>query len=944
MPDDSLPSLRRSRHSHALVLALGASIAVTAAACGDDDSGNNPLDPNNADGGPDGDGPNGPQPTRLSRPSRGSAIAISEDDTIVVAANRDAGSVSVFDVAYPAGAPPTVTKKADIAVCKQPYQVVLAPNGDRGFVVCREDQKVVRIEALRSAPVKGPEAKVGSEPTGIALTPKATAAWVANWMDGTLMEVDTEAMTVKSTVDLNAALVGTGVLGTVNARAALAHPRSLAITNNRDDVENDESIFVTEFFGQTKEELAADASNADVAKQGFVYRVSVRDKVVKPIALPPIPNIGIPDHTGGTVGCYPNLLQAIDIQGSFAYVASICASPKGPLGEFLGPAFLTCAVNGDADCKGTAEGRCSAGVCTTNCDADDQCGLGGKCTNFKCEENYWDTKALQTPAITVIDIGGDKVVASVALNGEWDAFYKAKNVPDTTARRMPLHVGDIGFVPGTLTAYLPAKGADAVYRVDFNASYDTKAVDSIGSGDRGFIPLDVATLDAAKQGKVPIGIAVAHAAKVDSPNRYAFVLNEATRNVTVLDLKADAIAGLPDNAAVAAAAPMPGDATGRAILEGKRLFETGLGRWSLNGQAWGACSTCHWEGLSDQVTWFHNRGPRQSPSVDATINKKNTNDIRAMNWQASSDELADNENGALRSTLGGIGAVVKSHELAIGARIAIGTFGNTGLNGSINAAADPASPSSLVGEVCVLDDWKVIDMYEKTMRSPKRPTNLDAAKVTAGRAAFEEGKCQGCHGGDKWTLSRVFYSPTANKDNPGATVNAQLRSLSWKDTVEGATGFPLDILPVATTSPLATMRYNGMNASSWDSLTCLLRNVGTFGLTEPGVGVVELRRNMTAKAQGDGSTAGAGYNVPSLTSTAVSAPYLHAGQARTLEAVLSPPFEAHYQAINKSFLTGGDAAAKRAALVEFLLSIDEDTPKVALPALGPDGGDFCRTP
>src|SRR5262249_24600161 len=154
-----------------------------------------------------------------------------------------------------------------------------------------------------------------------------------------------------------------------------------------------------------------------------------------------------------------------------------------------------------------------------------------------------------------------------------------------TARRMPLNLADIGFVPGTLIGYLPAKGADAVFRIDFNATYETKAYDSIGSANRQFIQLDVGTLDAAKQGKMPIAIAVGHAAKLEAPWRFAFVLNDATRNITAIDLRADQIAGFPDNAAVTSTAAMPDKKSPEGLqLEGKRLFSTGLGRWSLNGQ------------------------------------------------------------------------------------------------------------------------------------------------------------------------------------------------------------------------------------------------------------------------------------------------------------------------------------------------------------------------
>ncbi len=950
---DGHPRQQRASRLRSISLGLGVlgilGLAASTPACGDDDAGGvKPLDGGTDAVNVDADVPNPPAATRLSRPSHGSSIDISEDDTIIVTANRDLGTVTVFDVTYTTDLPPTLTKKAEVAVGAEPYQIVLTPDGNRAFVVLRKDQKLVRIDNVRSTPVKGLEVAVGSEPTGVALTPRARTAFVANWMDGTVSEIDTEKMTVSSTIDLNAALVASGVLGQgITARPALAHPRSLAVTNNKDDIETDETLFVTEYFGQWKEALASDGSNADIAKQGIVYQIKVADKAVSTVKLPPMPDIGIKDHDNKAVGCYPNQLQSINITGSFAYVLSICASPKGPLGDYLGPAMGNCTTDGQ--CPGAGAGSCDtvAGKCKTNCTTNEQCGLEGVCTANVCEENLIDSKGLQTPAVSVIDIGGSKTIASVSLNGEFEKLFIARNIPDTTERRFPLHAIDIGFVPGTLTAYLPANGADAVYRVDFNATYESKAVDTVGSEARPFISLDRGTFDAAKRGKLPVGIAVAHKAKAQTANNVAFVMNDGSRNITVIDLATDEIAGLPGEPAVTSFAAMPTDSVEAARLEGRHLFETGLGRWSFRGQAWGACSTCHWEGLSDQVTWFHRRGARQSPSVDQTINKKNPNDIRGMNWQASSAELADNENGALRVVLGGVGAIVNdAANLTREARIDFGKYGHSGLSGSITVAADPSSPSTLVGVVCAIDDWKKIDVFEKALRTPRRPSNLDAAKVAAGKDVFTEGKCQGCHGGDKWTLSRVFYTPDPIKDSatPGqehTNVNNALKSRSWSQAVTDA-NFPQALLPTLT--PAAqTMRYNGSNSSSFDILTCLLRNVGTFNVAEPNVGIAELRRNMTTAAQGNEDFS-KGYNVPSLLGMGVAAPYYHAGNARTLEAALSDTFAAHVRALSPTFLTGADAQAKREALIQFLLSIDGDTTTIPVPALGPDGGDFCSAP
>ena len=102
---------------------------------------------------------------------------------------------------------------------------------------------------------------------------------------------------------------------------------------------------------------------------------------------------------------------------------------------------------------------------------------------------------------------------------------------------------------------------------------------------------------------------------------------------------------------------------------------------------------------------------------------------------------------------------------------------------------------------------------------------------------------------------------------------------------------------------------------------------------------------MVKTAQGNG-TDGTGYNPPSLLGGVVGAPYLHAGQARTLEALFSPTFKTHYQALNAIFLDPSDTARadKLAALVQYLLSIDEDEPSVAIPAAGAAGGNFCAPP
>ena len=73
-------------------------------------------------------------------------------------------------------------------------------------------------------------------------------------------------------------------------------------------------------------------------------------------------------------------------------------------------------------------------------------------------------------------------------------------------------------------------------------------------------------------------------------------------------------------------------------------------------------------------------------------------------------------------------------------------------------------------------------------------------------------------------------------------------------------------------------------------------------------------------AQGQG-----GYNVPSLYGLALGAPYLHAGQARTLTELFDN-FDGHLKAGNQNF---APSAAQKEALIAYLLSIDASTPEVA---------------
>ncbi|NUO53272.1 MAG: hypothetical protein HOV80_30865 [Polyangiaceae bacterium] len=791
---------------------------------------------------------------------------ISPDDSTLVVANRDAGTVSILRVDYASGLP-AMTKVAELAVGAEPWQVAIDGCGERAYVAVRRDAKLVQIDALDTAsPVVAGEVAVGSEPTGLAITPNNTQVYVANWVEGTVSVVDAQTLTVASTIDLNQTLIDTGLLGSsvTVSRPALAHPRSIAITNDLDAEDDDEKVVVTEFFAQrTAPESQPLADNADVNWVGLLYVADTNGGAPSALSLPPVTDTGFMAGNAGT-GCFANQLQSVTLSGSHAFVTSICASPRGPLA----------------------------------------------------------VRAMTHPVVHAVDLDASTseiAVLSKAFSDFYDSISLGAADP---ARRNPLVTNDLAFVPGSGEAFITANGADTAYRLSFDA--DGALVEVGGTDSNPYVDLIDDTLDPEDRGQNPNGLVIARGAL------FAFVVNDVTRNVIALDLAAAdgaTIAGLDDaDARVIASTDPPALEEDQAYLRGKHAFNTGLANWSQNGQAFGACQACHFEGLSDNITWYFGRGPRQSTSLDGSFASNDPTDQRIFNWTGVFDEITDFE-AVARSIDGGVAALVDENNVPInlGDTTAFPPFGAAGLNGSTHDVLEMSADST----------WADIEIYIQRVRSPRAPVSLAASAVAAGKALFEgsgAGNCQGCHSGAKWTNSTLFYTP-------GATTNEQLKTTDWDGDALIAAGFPAVLLP-ATDQQL--MRF--ATAPGGDQIQCVLRNVGTFGISPADVGVIELTAPMTgALGQGNGIDS-KGFNVPSILGMSVGAPYFHAGNARTLEEMFGELFASHHRALSPdaSFLLSD---TDRTALVAYLLSIDESTMPIPGPATpGANGGSFCAFP
>jgi hypothetical protein len=433
---------------------------------------------------------------------------------------------------------------------------------------------------------------------------------------------------------------------------------------------------------------------------------------------------------------------------------------------------------------------------------------------------------------------------------------------------------------------------------------------------------------------------------------FAFVANDGTKNVVAVDLNAQAVSSSSTADLLSTALPTSGSPAA-SVLNGKRFFNTGLGRWSLSGAAWGSCGACHVDGLSDNVTWYFARGPRQSTSLDGTFNKADPTDQRILNWTAVNDEIADFESN-VRGISGGVGAIVSTVSTPPVASDRINTFTESpqqqGLQGSSADAANPSGTSS--HSHSVISNWADLTNYIQTIRSPRAPTNLAPADVSAGQALFGagQGNCIGCHSGAKWTISKVFY-PQGDVPNDafGSTASTSLSDTSWNASLNG---FPPALFPSTTAGAKQFMRSGA--PPTFEQIQCILRPVGTIvangatptGVSPTAVNVLEIRQDMATGAQGAGGVNAndftAGYNPPSLLGLQVGAPYFHAGNARSLEEALGATFQGHYQSALAQIFSPTPAQVKQ--LVAYLLSIDGNTAQIPIPTLGATGGDICHYP
>lgn len=754
------------------------------------------------------------------RPSRSGTIAISEDGATVAMVNPEDDSVSFFKTS-------DNSKLATASTGSEPWAVILHPDSKTAFVANRAAATVVKVTGVNTAsPMVGTVVNVGSEPTGLALSPRGNKLYVAEWAEGRVSVIDTASMTVSGSI------------------TGLRNPRAVAVTNNGDTNEDDETLIVSEFFGK----IVDGKEGQDDGRQGELKLYSTRDNTSQgSITFSPLNAT----EAGFGVPTSPNQLGALAINAGKVFATSVSSSPAGP------PGFNT---------------------------------------------NVY-------PVVYVGDLAGKTEVKTGA-----GTTNLAKLVNSDIAAGMPrfflADLADIDFVPGTDIAYAVSRGADVVQRINYGGG----AV-AIGSTQN-------KQIDVTAMCQNPIGIAVKDSTR-------AYVNCWVSRKLGVLDLGSQTVTAAVDSPLAPVA--------NAAVQRGKRFFFTGRGRWSGNGSgaaaptelgsAWSSCGSCHPDGLTDNMTWIFAAGPRQSTSLDGSYSKGATKKQRIFNWTAIIDEMHDFEANT-RGTSGGLGAITTA-----AMQNQCGTLANETRAGGFPADAVGAPAAKEIqdgtqgmpaGGVRCVKDFDDIDEYVKTIRAPRRRTGLDAASVARGLMQFQNGGCARCHGGPGWTISNRFYTPS-NTENTRLAGLAFSKPAAWPTTYTFHSTFQIANQP--TTAEVA-----GFNGAAIGPLqvACAIRNVGTFGVPMDTTGTDNLEKKAAAGARAQGR---GGYNPPSLYGLQVGAPYLHHGQAKTLEDLFTDAkWGNHTQAGASNFLTGATAAQDRTDLINYLLSIDGVTQELAVPS------------
>ena len=203
--------------------------------------------------------------------------------------NPDAGSVTVVDT-------DKLQKQQEIPVGREPWSVVISPDGKHTYVIDQALGHLVVIDAERY--ITHTTLYIGPEARSIALSPSGKTAYITVMANNEIVVLDTERLQVEKRIPVPIA------------------PYAIAVTDDGDNEDQDEMIYVTHFFARQQPNGVEATDNG---RAGHVSVISAdTDSVTAEIIL-------LPNATG-----FPNLLAGIAIKDERAWIPQVRAAPDLP--------------------------------------------------------------------------------------------------------------------------------------------------------------------------------------------------------------------------------------------------------------------------------------------------------------------------------------------------------------------------------------------------------------------------------------------------------------------------------------------------------------------------------------------------------------------------------------------------------------------------------------
>ena len=689
--------------------------------------------------------PPSPAPAPGASLSRGATssgpIQLSPNDKTVWVVSPDTNSVAAVNVEGDSR-----QLLGDMIVGKEPRNLAIAPDGRRVFVANSGENTVTVLDATAAPYAALATITVGSQPYGLAFSPNGRKLYVANSSSNSVSVIDPVSYRVLKTID------GVG-----------QDPRGVAVTNDGDDQDDDEKVYVTQFFGVDRDGVKNGTIpiGADDYKEGRVAVISTaNDTLVKQAVLEPMADTGFKSNGSAlkriaaknppvfdvVTGAFPNMLQSVVVKGNRAYLPNTCASTDGPVRFNVNMQSCLSVLDIATD----AEGKVNGASQTLNMNRG---------INFESEDPADPVKKLflAVPWAVAFKHGANEGYA-VSLSS--NVIVKVKLDADGTP---------------TIDAPKQAGDAGAIVRI------------LVGQGPRGIV--------------------------INGNDTRAYVANENSRDVSVIDLTTDkelhrfASASMPQAGSEDARRLF-----GKAVFDSStgvdeaRLAQLGFGEVQsapprLSKEGWGSCFACHGFARTDNAVWIFASGPRRSSPLHWSFNPAQVlellagtrslddADAKILNHTALNDNFQDFQNNILDVSGGAEVTVDVGGVLQGRAGLLFDADGNT-LGGPAGAGAGGSKPPLVVDNRNRAAALDALAFYAATgITQPISPYSFEplksqaAAQVARGRQLFADANCASCHGGAGWASGRLnlLATKTVVKDQGVDVLQEVLRNVGTFD-------------------------------------------------------------------------------------------------------------------------------------------------------------------